>query len=617
MCAINGHLSPHTHQLESFITLRDRMHLRGPDDAGLWQDQKGTVRLGHRRLSILDLSTNGHQPMSSDCGRFVIVFNGEVYNYLELKRELENYGYQFKGSGDTEVVLASYHKWGQECLSKFNGMFAFAIYDQGTANISPSLFMARDRAGKKPFYYAHKGKVFAFASELKAIPTSLKGSIDFKALNYYLALGYVPNELCIVEGVKKLPAGYAARFYPESGLMNTWRWWSLPSFESSNSILSGDALAEESWELLKDAVKIRLRSDVPVGIFLSGGLDSSLIAAAAAECSHQPISTFTIGIPGSELDESHHARLIANHFGTQHHLLELPETSLDVLEELSLLIDEPIADSSIIPTYLVSKLTRQHVTVALGGDGGDEVFGGYPHYQQVLSDKRNLGWVPFSLLQHVASLAAHLPAGVRGRNRLASLQGGINQTHVWGTPYFDRTLRTRILHSDVVAELGANLDAPEQYQLGLMKSGNSPVDALMRMDFQSVMVEDYLVKVDRSSMANSLEVRSPFLDYRLIEYAFKNIPNEWKVTLDERRRIQNLMAKKHLPKEFELNRKQGFSIPMDNWLRAGNISEKLSMLPSGLINSNAVTELVTGLNRGRSNGARLFCLIMLALSNIN
>lgn len=477
--------------------------------------------------------------------------------------------------------------------------------------------MARDRAGKKPFYYAHQGSVLAFASELKAIPRSIKGDIDLQALNYYLALGYVPNELCIVQGVKKLPAGHAARFYPESGVMDTWRWWALPSFEPSPNLYSCDALTDESWALLIDAVKIRLRSDVPVGIFLSGGLDSSLIAAAAAECSQQPISTFTIGIPGSELDESHHARLIADHFGTQHHLLELPETSLDVLEELSLLIDEPIADSSILPTYLVSKLTSQHVTVALGGDGGDELFGGYPHYQQVLSDKRNLGWVPFNLLQHVASLATHLPAGVRGRNRLASLQGGINQTQVWGTPYFDLTLRKRILHSDVVAELGADLDAPEQYQLGLMKSGNGPVDALMRMDFHSVMVEDYLVKVDRASMANSLEVRSPFLDYRLVEYAFKNIPNEWKVTLDERRRIQNLMAKKHLPKEFELNRKQGFSIPMDNWLRAGNISEKLSRIPSGLINPNAVSELVAGLNRGRSNGARLFCLIMLALSNID
>ncbi len=614
MCGIIGHLRAPSLSRESFIVARDRMTHRGPDDAGLWQNREGSVFFGHCRLSILDLSPAGNQPMVSKCGRLVIVFNGEVYNYLELKDELEALGYRFKGSGDTEVILAAYSEWGFSCVERFNGMFAFAIYDAGNDANRERLFVARDRVGKKPFYYRHAGREFEFASELKAI-TNTEG-IDSQALNHYLALGYVPFDLCIAKGVKKLLPAHAGVFELATGSFRTWRYWNLPGNAPGEGI-TGEQLAEEAWELLKDSVRLRLRSDVPVGVFLSGGLDSSLVTAAAVEVSEQPVKTFTITVPGSKLDESEYARLVADHFGTDHHVLELSKPSLGVLDELAPFVDEPLADSSILPTYLVSKLTVKHVKVALGGDGGDELYGGYGHYQTPLRDMARFGWLPGWMLSRAARLAGRLPAGIRGRNRIASLRDGLNHASIWGSPYFDIELRKRILHPDIIDDLGSDLDLPEQSLAGLMQEGFDLVDALTRTDFNSVLPDDFLVKVDRASMANSLEVRTPFLDYRMVEHAFGKIPSSWKVNRTERRRVQNRMAKKYLPKTFELNRKQGFSVPMDEWMRRSNIHERLEDLPDDFINRNELEKLIKGLTRGRANGARLFALMMLAVCQKN
>ena len=619
MCGIIGYLRSSPVSIESFVSYRDRMTHRGPDDAGIWQNDDGTVLLGHRRLSILDLSPAGHQPVVSDCGRFIIVFNGEIYNYLELKVELGTLGHRFKGSGDTEVVLAAYRQWGDGCLSRFNGMFAIAVWDQGTADTLPSLFIARDRVGKKPLYYAHSGGMLSFASELKAIPREMILGIDYNALNYYLAMGYVPASLCIAGGVNKLPPAHAAMYVPDRNELKTWRWWSLPTGLNVSHSFTGEEFAEQSWDLLTNAVKCRLRSDVPIGVFLSGGLDSSLITAAAATVTSQPINTFTVGVPGSMLDESHHARMISDHFSTRHQLLELHKPSLEILDELSSFIDEPIADSSILPTYMISKLTSQHVKVALGGDGGDELYGGYSYYQNALRDRYRFGWLPNGLLRFIAGSAAKLPAGIHGRNRLASLRGGSDQAHIWGTPYFDINLRRRILHQEIIDDLGDKIDAPEHYLLGLMRQSEHGVDGLMRTDFQSILPDNYLVKVDRASMANSLEVRTPFLDYRIVEHAFGAVPADWKVTLKERRRIQNLMAKSHLPNNYTLGRKQGFSVPMEEWLRQSDINAYLESLPSDLINHSQVVALVRGQRIGRANGSRLFALMMFAftIKNMN
>ena len=615
MCGIIGYLSPSPCTLGTFIADRDRLTHRGPDDAGAWHSMDSTVRLGHRRLSILDLSPAGHQPMVSECRRYVIAFNGEVYNYLELRKTLEVLGHRFRGRGDTEVVMAAYREWGEACLNRFNGMFAIAIWDHGTGDTPPSLFLARDRVGKKPLYYAHRGQTLAFASELKGIPHALRDGIDLQALNYYLALGYVPGSLCIASGVNKLQPAHAARFRPDSGELKIWRWWQLPSH---NPAVSADleTLIDESAMLLRDAVRLRMRSDVPVGVLLSGGLDSSLVVASAAQSLSRPVKTFTMGLPGSNLDETGYANIVARHFATDHQVLELSRPSLDILNELAPFIDEPIADSSLIPAYMVSKLTAQHVKVALGGDGGDELFGGYGDYTTALADNSHFGWLPPWAFRGVSALAGPLPAGLRGRNRLYGLRGGPFQSLVWGSPFFDAALRRKILTTEVVESLGDEFLVPELFRLALFETGADPVDSMTRTHFGSILPDDFLVKVDRASMSVGLEMRCPFLDVRLIELAFGRLPSKWKVHGHEGRRLQKLLGKRLLPPSLDINRKQGFSIPMNEWLRGPdkNWRDKLGDGFRDFISPKSVQDLITGHFNGRANGARLFSLIMLSIA---
>lgn len=595
---------------------RDLLLHRGPDDAGSWVSQDGRIGLAHRRLSILDLTAAGRQPMASQDGRFTIVFNGEIYNYREIREELARTGQVFSTGSDTEVLLDAYRVWGEACLARLNGMFAFAIHDAGNASTPPTLFLARDRAGKKPLYYAFDGRILEFASELKAI--SHRGELSLDALNFYLALGYVPHDQCIVERVNKLPPAHAARLDLSSFELRTYCYWTLPENRPEPGV-NGDALADEAGKLIEDATRLRLEADVPVGVLLSGGLDSSLITAAAVRVSAAPVRTFTVTLPGSSLDESGHARQVARYFGTEHHELALEGAGLNVLDDIAPFVDEPIADSSLIPTFLVSRLTRQHVTVALGGDGGDELFGGYNDYPASLADQRRLGWLPSSTLACAAGVASRLPAGVRGRNRIASLKGGPLQQMIWGRPYFDIELRQRVLSREAVAALDGGLDAPERFLLGLYEKGSDNVDRMTRTHFGSILPDDFLVKVDRMSMAVSLEMRAPLLDHRLVDFAFGRIPSEWKVNKHETRRVQKILASRWLPPELDINRKQGFSIPFEAWLRAAGdngCGKYFSQLPE-CIDRGEVQSLRQGLARGRSNGARLFALMMLGIATRN
>jgi asparagine synthase (glutamine-hydrolysing) len=613
MCGIYGLIlrdgGVDTHVL---VRQRDVLTHRGPDDGGNWLSPDGRVGLAHRRLSILDLTAAGHQPMTSRDGRFTLVYNGEIYNYREIRSELEKVGRVFHTGTDTEVLLDAYIVWGEACLARLNGMFAFAIYDAGNANIPPTLFLARDRAGEKPVYFAFDGHRLEFASELKAI--SRRGKLSLDALNFYLALGYVPHGHCIVDGVNKLPPAHAARLDLSTFEWRVSRYWSLPENVPESGV-SGESLADEAGKLIEDATRLRLVADVPVGVLLSGGLDSSLVVAAAAHVSAAPVRTFTVTIPGSALDESVHARQVAHYFGTEHHELALENTGLDVLDDIAPFVDEPIADSSLIPTFLVSRLTRQHVTVALGGDGGDELFGGYNDYPASLADQQRLGWLPQSALACAAHAASWLPAGVRGRNRIASLKAGPLQQMIWGRPYFDIALRQRILSRDALATLGGTLDAPERFLLGLYKTGTDAIDGMTRTHFGSILPDDFLVKVDRMSMAVSLEMRAPLLDHRLVEFAFGRIPSEWKVKGGETRRVQKILASRWLPPELDVRRKQGFSIPFEAWLRAAGdkgLAEYFSHLPE-CIDRGEVRRLISDLAHGRSNGARLFALMLLSI----
>jgi asparagine synthase (glutamine-hydrolysing) len=606
------------HPVES-IRLKRATNLlthRGPDGAGVWLSDCGRVGLGHRRLSVIDLSEASQQPMQSSNGRFTIVFNGELYNFAEIRSVLQSLGHRFVSTGDTEVLLTAYAVWGEACLSRLNGMFAFAIHDQGTSIVPASLFFARDRAGEKPFYFSHSSNEFRFASEVKALAHS--GNINLQALNHYLSLGYVPHDLCLFEGVHKLPPAHWGRLDLQTGELTTHRYWVLP-VNQPNAPVDGEALADEAGALLEDSVRLRLVADVPVGVLLSGGLDSSLVVGAAARVSSTPVETFTIALPGSSLDEAHHAQKVASYFGTRHHVLPLDKPSLNLLDGLAPFIDEPIADSSILPAWLVFGLARKQVTVALGGDGGDELFGGYSDYTTSMADARRWGWVPPPFLRSLAGAASLLPAGVRGRNRVASLRGGAYQQLIWGRPYFDSQLRRRVLKSGALAELGAGLEAPEHFLLDLFHQGTDPLDGMTRTHFGSILPDDFLVKVDRASMAHSLEVRAPFLDHRLIEFAFGRIPSNWKVHGGESRRLERMLAKRWLPPDLDINRKQGFSIPINEWLRSEGeraLMARMEGLPA-VINLDEVRRLVRGHIAGRANGGRLFALLMLAIAMRN
>jgi asparagine synthase (glutamine-hydrolysing) len=604
MCGILGIIGGSALDHDRGRALLSKLGHRGPDDYGIWTSREDRILLGHNRLAIQDLSPLGHQPMVSADGRYVIVFNGEIFNFESLRAELIQLGYTFRSTGDTEVVLAAYHAWGHDCV------------DKGLAGGARRIFLARDRAGEKPLYYRRDKGGLWFASELKALSHGDKVSLP--ALNHYLALGYVPFDLCLFEGVNKLPAAHCADYCLDTQEFKIWRYWSLPPQANPYS-LKGEELAEKVGQLIEDSVRLRLVADVPVGVLLSGGLDSSLVAAAAARVSSRPIQTFTIALPGSDLDEAHHAKKVAHHLSTDHHVLSLGKPSIDILGGFRHLIDEPIADSSILPAWMVFGLARQKVTVGLGGDGGDELFGGYTDYTTSLSDLSRFGYLPPFIFKLLAEAAGKLPAGVKGRNRVASLRGGPLQQLIWGRPYFDRSLRHRIFNRDAWRLLGGIETAPELFLLSLFNSGTTDIDRMTRAHFGSILPDDFLVKVDRASMAHSLEVRAPLLDHNLIEFCFSQVPDHWKVHEGESRRLQRLLAKKWLPKDLDTSRKQGFSIPVNEWLRSegeGRLLERMQHLPD-VIDMGEVRALVRGHMSGRKNGGRLFALIMLSIAMEN
>ena len=594
--------------------MRDTMRHRGPDETGIWVSGDRAAGLAHTRLAIIDLSPGGHQPMADESGLLQIVFNGEIYNYLDLRAELEARGHRFRTSSDTEVILEAYRAWGTDCLNRLNGMFAFALYDSETSR----LFLARDRAGEKPLFYAHRGGKLFFASELKALMASsfLPRNLDLDSLQDYLAYGYVIGNKCILEGVKKLPPGSAMTYDVKRDYLHLWKYWELP-FPSGTSRYSDEELVGKFEALLTDSVRRQLVADVPVGILLSGGIDSSLITALAAGIGGKPVKTFTIVFPQDKAyDEGPYARLIADHFGTTHTELEGRESSADLFPTLAAQFDEPIADSSMVPTYLVSSLIRQHATVALGGDGGDELFGGYGHYK-LLERKAHWQRRTPKLIQQCVGVAAtaFLPVGFKGRNYLAGFRAPARASISHTNLFFNGKARKRLLAPLVRA--GWNVDArPEEYKNLLFPGRDSLIQQATATDFMTYLPDDILVKVDRASMLASLEVRAPFLDYRIVEFAFRNVPDNLRATRHGLKLLPRLLAKKLLPPSFNLDRKQGFSVPMKKWFSRDWGNSMISVLREAdprLFNRDVIEELISGQRKGFANGHRLFALTMFEL----
>ncbi|MBF0420159.1 MAG: asparagine synthase (glutamine-hydrolyzing) [Magnetococcales bacterium] len=611
MCGIVGIASFSSELNRSWLAIgRDAMTHRGPDDAGEWWSDDGRVGLAQRRLSIIDLSSAGHQPMHDASGMLSIVFNGEIYNFVNLRDELAAKGYSFQSHSDTEVILAAYREWGTQCLLRFNGMFAFALYDARKQTV----FLARDRAGEKPLFYHLASGVLRFASELKALlaDPALPRGVAPDALDCYLAMGYVPGERCILQGYNKLPPAHALLFDLQSGQSNLWRYWQLPELIMEQVPLDEAALLDELEALMEDAVRRQMVADVPVGVLLSGGVDSSLITAMAVRASNQ-VQTFTIGFPGhGKLDETEHARLIARHFGTRHTELMAKDVTVDLLPRLAQQFDEPMVDSSMIPTFLVSQLVRQHCTVALGGDGGDELFGGYGHYSRLQWMQKKLGPIPRFLRNGIALAAEKLlPVGLKGRNWLQGLAEDLDKGLPLIASYFDTTMRRRLLTKQSAWSLEA-----ENVLKSRLPVHSDLLQRATRMDFANYLAEDILVKVDRVSMLNSLEVRAPMLDYRLIEFAFSKVPSQLKATQTEKKILLKRLTTRVLPPGFDRQRKQGFSIPLGEWLRGGasrKLFNEVLRDPDCCFDSVTVDSLLRGQDQGRSNGERLFALVLFEL----
>lgn len=583
---------------------------RGPDDVGMWWSDDGRIGLAHRRLSILDLSPLGHQPMHMPVNGLSVVFNGEIYNFSELRQELMQFGQFFRSHSDTEVLLAAYAQWGEDCVSRLNGMFAFAIFDAYQQRV----FLARDRAGEKPLFYRLNSDTLYFASELKALlaNSTLPRHIDAEALDCYLAMGFVPGERCILHGYHKLPPAHSMTFDLRTGVVKVWRYWQQPELDESAGTYDETTLLGELERLMEDAVGKQMVADVPVGVLLSGGLDSSLVTAMAVRHTRQ-VRTFTIRFPGhGKVDETLHARLISRHFGTEHIELAAEPTSVDLLPILARQFDEPMVDSSMFPTWLVSRLVRQHCTVALGGDGGDELFGGYPHYSRLLWMQRRLGLLPGLVRHTVASLAEKfLSVGAKGRNYLQGLDVDLMSGLPLIAYQFDAATRRKLMRRhtsySIVAEVIRSERIPKQNHL---------LERAVRMDFENYLAEDILVKVDRASMLNSLEVRSPFLDYRLIEFAFGKVPTHFKATASGKKLLLKSLAAHVLPAEFDKQRKQGFSIPMAEWLKAGPFRDLFWDVLSStdcFFDKSTVQGLLRGQDRGCNNGERLFALVQFEL----
>ncbi len=613
MCGIIGIASMEKQENRSWLVNgRDAMLHRGPDDAGVWWSDNGQVGLAQRRLAVVDLSPMGHQPMVANELGLSITFNGEIYNFRELQTQLKQFGYVFRSASDTEVLLAAYHKWGPDCLEKLNGMFALAIYD-----IKKNLmFFARDRAGEKPFFYHLNQGSFYFASELKALLAhpALPRKINHQALDCYLAVGYVPGDRCILEGYRKLPPAHAIIFDLTTGQLKTWRYWELPAMPVQANPTGVDELTllDELETLLEGAVKKQMVADVPVGVLLSGGVDSSLITAMAVRTSSK-VKTFTVGFAGhGAMDETHHARLIANHFSTDHTELQADSVTPDLLFRLARQYDEPINDSSMIPTFLVSQLVRQHCTVALGGDGGDELFGGYEHYSRLLWLKDTLGAIPYPLRKLFAmATQAVLPLGYKGRNWAQALGTNFKSELPLLATYFDSKTRAKLIDGFTYQYQSA-----EQIMAQRVPHTTNLLDRATRMDFNNYLAEDILVKVDRASMLNSLEMRAPFLDTQLINFAFARVPSSLKTTSNEKKILLKRLTKRVLPLNFDRQRKQGFSIPLASWLKGGSFREMFKQVlldTNSSLNRATVINLFEGQDQGRNNSERLFGLVLLEL----
>ena len=620
MCGIAGVVST---TRESNITealvhqMCEQIVYRGPDDEGLYvADGAG---LGMRRLSIIDLS-GGHQPVFNEDRGAWIVFNGEIYNFPELRPELESRGHSFRTHTDTEVIIHLYEEMGADCVRKLRGMFALAIYDK----TKRKLILARDRLGKKPLHYAfHNGNLY-FASEIKSILAVAPELVEVNSqgLLEYLYFGYVPDPITVFTGIHKLPPGHLLEF--QDGEIRVRQYWDLPEYNTHPPKNEEECL-EELEQRLFDATKMRLISDVPLGAFLSGGTDSSTVVALMARASSGPVKTFSIGFKKDDFNEAHCARIVAKRFATDHYEMILEPDVVQTVEHLTSSLEEPFGDSSMLPTYYVSQMARQHVTVALSGDGGDEMFAGYDRYR-IHAGRRIFEHIPgWARKFYRDQVFPRLPNRMQGRTFTYNVSLPWQERYVDGLSFLPAFERDTPLLSNDFREILNRSDDPANVlrRYFAQAPAKDPIDQLLYVDTKTYMVADILTKVDRMSMLNSLEVRVPILDHVFVEWV-AGLPPQWKLRGNQQKYILRKLAERvGVPREVLYRQKQGFSLPLVHWMR-NELKDMLMILleprtlERGYFQANGVRKLMDDhLLRGKTMTGRIWRLLMFELWHRN
>ena len=600
------------------LTMQATLQHRGPDDAGVWTDTHVGLALGHRRLSILDLSAAGRQPMLSACERWMITYNGEVYNFQELRSELENLGHTFRGHSDTEVILAAISEWGVEnALQRLNGMFAFGVWDQKERTLT----LARDRVGKKPLYYGWCGDVFLFGSELKALRAhpDFEPRIDYGALSLFLQYSWVPAPASIYTHIRKLPAAslLCVDLQDASESLTPHLYWSARDILEQGERQPYNGSFEEATQaldtLLRDAVSQRMIADVSLGALLSGGIDSTIIVALMQSMSATPVQTFSIGFHEPKFNEAQHARAIARHLGTKHtELYVTAQDSMAVLPQLPSMYDEPFADPSQIPTFLLSKLARGAVSVALSGDGGDELFMGYKHYG-TWPKQWNTSYTRAPLWLRRGQANALKAVGRAGWS-VVKPSGSVSPSRIFTWLRLGDMLEKRARGITALTPRQFYTDKHAHYERTqdlLQQAGHTPslltnpdawpdvsevVRGMLYMDFACPLTDKILVKVDRASMAVSLEVRSPLLDYRVVEFAW-SLPLSMHLDPSGGKRILRQVLQRYVPTTLTERKKMGFGIPVADWVRgplrdwAESLLDEKRLREEGFLQPDAVRQI--------------------------
>lgn len=578
---------------------------RGPDDEGLFV--KDGAGLGMRRLSIIDLA-GGHQPVFNEDRTIWIVFNGEIYNFPELREDLHKCGHQFYTRTDTEVIVHLYEEMGADCVRKLRGMFAFALYDERRG----TLLLARDRLGKKPLHYALQGERLLFGSEIKAILAAAPelAEVSSEGLLQYFYFGYISDPHTAFQRIHKLPPGHLLEF--ANGQIKIRQYWDVPEY-GTHPAMDEEECLEELERRLEEAVRIRLISDVPLGALLSGGVDSSIIVALMARASSAPVKTFSIGFRAGQFNEAEHARLVAQRFGTDHHELVLEPNLEETLTFLSTMLEEPFGDSSMLPTYFVSRMAREQVTVALSGDGGDELFAGYDRYLTAM-ERRKFDRMPRWLGKFYRErVHDRVPSGMYGKNLAWNATLNPLDRYLDGVSFFPALHRERSLFTREFVNDALRLPDPLQQWRRYYEEApaHDVLSRLMYLDIRTYLTADILAKVDRMSMATSLEVRVPMLDHQFLEWVV-GLPVDWKFRTGTRKYIlKKLAARLGIPHELLNRRKQGFQMPLVEWMRSEMKDQFLRVLleprtlQRGYFKPEAVRSLVDEHARGRRNRSGL------------